>query len=478
MGQSTERISRALGSYGQRAAGIAGRSAASAGALRQHAGDTRARGIEQRGRTFGNVIAGAGQAVGQELAMRPVRQQEQERHNAYMDQADINAERGEIGLEADQMALEGKKEQAQRAREVNRIFAESKPGEIVKNLNDGGFVREAYEVQQSITEARSRKLDLSAKERAKEEADGDMLADLTDLRGVEEDQIGGVLAQRWAKSAEFLTEQIGPVAEELFTGDPTPGDLDYLSDVTGAGRNWNALMTDKKIASEAEKAKLETADARRERVNNEIEDVMKHLHAVGDKGLPSAVTSAIGNASPEARDKLKELFGGPGAKTSDRRATIKAYRGIEDKQKYGLPGEYEEHKKGGGTGTFLEFVKQRSAATAKPKPEGGAARLTVSQAQQRLSALKRDARKAWETGEYATDGEKSVAEILEMVAAKEGEDLKELQAMASGRGAPSFVLESLQPAGGSPERDTFTRTINGVVIEVERLPNGQERRIR
>ena len=82
--------------------------------LQQQAGETRARGVAERGRTFGNIVAGAGQAVGNELAARPVRQRRKwSATTPTMNQADINAERGEMGLEADRMALGAKMQQAQ-----------------------------------------------------------------------------------------------------------------------------------------------------------------------------------------------------------------------------------------------------------------------------------------------------------------------------------------------------------------------------
>ena len=95
---------------------------------------------------------------------------------------------------------------------------------------------------------------------------------------------------------------------------------------------------------------------------------MKRLDAVQDNGLGNAATSAIANASPDVRKHLKEILGGPGAKTADRRAAIETFAGLEDKQRSGLLGEFDQYKKDGGKGPLLDFMRQRSAAM-RPEPE-------------------------------------------------------------------------------------------------------------
>ena len=429
MGRSTQAIGRSLARYGDRATAVAREASNRVGALRERAGQTRARGIAERGRQFGSMVSGVGNMIGNELAMAPVRKREAEQHAMSQDrhQLGMMASRGQ--LVAQERARQGGMAEAQKLRTLHSIMADtSSDVPAYQRLADAGFMDEAKE----LVEYENSLLELKGKEKSESEANRVLLGDIFEKAMVAvENGDAGALEQIHIVNGEFLRENVGGFDEAFFTGEIEPGDVEFFKNLYGAHVSIERDLERKKELADLKDQDVQTTADQNKAAWDEVDAAMKQLGAVGDNGLGDATARRINSVSPKAHDILVDMLGEIGTSTKDRRAAINRYNKVEPEQRTGWLGKLDQYKAENPGATINQFMEYEESLGNKPdEPDDERQRLSPPQAQARLRDFRSQAKIQWEGGEH---GDLTMEKVFEKLVADAGENLEQLNSLASGK---------------------------------------------
>ena len=429
MGRSTQAIGRSLSRYGDRATDVAREASNRVGALRERAGQTRARGIADRGRQFGSMVSGVGNMIGNELAMAPGRKREAEQHQMAKDRHQLGMMASQGQIEAQERARQGELVEAQNLRLKHSIMADTTSDiPAYQRLADAGFQDAANE----LVEYENSLLELKGKEKRESEANRVLLGDIFEKAMVAvENGDTGVLEQLHITNGPFLRENIGGYDEAFFTGEIEPQDAEFFKNLYGAHVSIERDLERKKELADLKDQEVQTTAAQNEAAWDEVEAVMKHLGAVGDGGLGNAKARQINTVSPKAREILVEMLGEMGTSTADVRKSLDRYNKVEPEQRTGWLGKLDQWKAENPGATINQFMEYEENLGKKPdEPGEERQRLSPPQAQSRLNGFRAQAKIQWEGGEH---GDLTMEQVFEKLVMDAGENLEQLNSLASGK---------------------------------------------
>ena len=311
-------MSRGLRSYGDRMGAISSNVASNVGNLRMRAADSRARGIEGRGRTFQNLASGLGNMVGQELMARPQRRMAaedrrmaQEERGMRMDQAQQGLIRGDQQIAMNDAKMNEMREaKIHRQKVVSITSGQSDLYAAAAALAGEGLHEEAAKFTKQGQEQDLLKGKLDAQDLKKWTETNNNWKTLTDFSAVPEDQREAVYYERRRQflASPFGKEMDPDVLEQFWPETIGPGTFEMLADT-------NASVT---LAADHMKAKTNKVALEQSQLKS-MEDwemffSKQLLRTATEKGYAAKRTQIMGLAPPEMRAKLEQLIPKKGSK--------------------------------------------------------------------------------------------------------------------------------------------------------------------
>ena len=233
-------MSRGLRAYGDRMGAISSNVASNVGNLRMRAADSRARGIEGRGRTFQNLAQGLSGMVGQELQARPQRRMaaedrrmNQQEQMMRMDQAQQGLDRGDQQLtmnDEKMAAMQQKKRDLLAVQEIRSQFPDD-PTAAAAELMKQGFHDAGQKILDTQIAFETAKRDLGDKEiKASEQATKMLATDLDASQVSDEDLSEWYRSTGQRLKGSPLYKEFGSLIDQYFSNPAEdPGLRDFLN---------------------------------------------------------------------------------------------------------------------------------------------------------------------------------------------------------------------------------------------------------
>ena len=432
MSRSLSNISRAITSYGDRAASIGRRGSRDAAHYRQRAADVRSRGISQRGNTFAGLASGLGQMVGKEMLEAPIREREGQMQDLNMRMGEQRLEMGEQEMAARAEAREEKQKVKARREQYISILSDNygDPAGTMNALKDAGMVEEMnaeYQKMMLLREQRA-KTDTAEWKEAETQARlaSETIGGLLRLDGPARDEQYPIARSR------ILS--IMPDLESVLPESPDALTYEVLGDTATMMRT----AADQMDMDESDIKKVESARKRQEGMEKKAEDTFdKSIERLSktSKGFwdneVKHQRKMIEKHSPDRLEQFDEMTkGGHNRKT---KSALKAWAG-ESKGFTGEYGNYRKHAEENGETPMgsLEFAQAMAKAR---KPEGAAEKdpITPSQALALINFVKSTAKDRRDSEMEYFD--MPMDQVEQKIAEERGWDLARLQEQAEGKGA-------------------------------------------
>ena len=446
-------MSRGLRAYGDRMGAISSNVASNVGNLRMRAADSRARGIEGRGRTFQNLAQGLSGMVGQELQARPQRRMaaedrrmNQQEQMMRMDQAGQGLVRGDQQIamndqqfdmnEQKMRAMQQQKRELLAVQEIRSQFPED-PTAAAAELIRRGHHAAGQKILDTQIAFETAKRDLGDKEIKASEQATKMLADDLDASQVSDED----LPEWYSSTARRLKgsplyEEFGSLIDQYFSNPPDdPGLRDFL----------NQAHRDVADSTYFLKQNISKADLAAKQLNNAKDGMLyvakKFAATATGKGWKAAYKRLEKNMQPDIWEQIKADI--PEEASKEARAYFKDMAKPEGATPASIQ-EYNFYKAQVEAGekamSYIEFRQ----LMRKPADQDN---LSVSQALSVISSIEGEAKSRMDdlNGDLA---EMTFPEAVKVVAkGRKVSDMQDLYAYSMG-----------QKPGAEPEAAVETRT--------------------
>ena len=342
-------ISRSLREYGGRVSNIAARATRRAGDLNMAAANARARGIESRGNTLGQMASGLGGMVGDAMLNAPRREMEMES--------------AQLGLEGQRNEMAMRQEAAQRQKLMDEVLTEfSDPVQQLEEMQKRGLGREAQAYKGQLNELRQKASDMDKEARKEMVASMRQLGLLADFEGIPEEDIAEVYAGRRMNAS---TLGLPPeMVDAIMPATPNPGALKALNRFSRSQRTFADWLERSESLSKLDREGLQTEEER-------LTSIGKRLEGVSDAKWPQQRQHLLNRVPEQDREYFAGLI--PEQPSEDARALLKSYYQEEQQgqasksalmQEYG---EYRRQETEGGRDPLgiMQYQQEKSKSTPK-----------------------------------------------------------------------------------------------------------------